>query len=42
MIKVVLVVILCLLIFDGLIWIAMLGNLSKICDLLRKIKEDKE
>lgn len=38
--RVALAVILGVLVIDGFIWLAMLGNISKICDLLEK-KEDK-
>lgn len=35
-----LLVIMCLLIFDGFIWVAVLGNLSRILEVLNKGKEE--
>lgn len=37
--KIILIIMLCLFIFDGFIWIAMLGNISRIYDILKKMEE---
>ncbi len=40
--QVTLIIMLCLFVFDGFVWVAMLAFLSRIFDLLAKKKEDEE